>query len=147
MVGSTPKSNKITGIDIMEDHLGLQEIRDNKELKKFFRAHGFNIDPASTPWCAVMVNCCERAAGNLGNGKLNARSFATYGDEVKLAGAKVGDIVVFERGSNGWSGHVAYFVEYDKANNVIKCLGGNQADMVCYSNYSKDRLITIRRPK
>lgn len=146
MAGSS-SSKSIQGIDIMEDHLGLQEIKDNKALKSFFTAHGFNIDPASTPWCAVMVNCCEREVGNKGTGKLNARSFITYGTGVALKDAKPGDIVVFERGSNGWSGHVSYFVSHEPENNTIVCLGGNQSDMVCYAHYSVDRLLAVRRPK
>jgi uncharacterized protein (TIGR02594 family) len=135
--------------DIAKQHIGLQEVRDRKELigllKQFAIKNDIVIDPKTTPWCAAFVNAMERAAGNKGTGKLNARSFSKYGSKIEINKAKEGDIVVFTRGSNSWQGHVAYLHKIDKKTNTVICLGGNQNDAVCYAHYSLDRLIDIRR--
>lgn len=140
----------MTGFEIAKTMIGLQEIRDRSELMKFFKAHAKKndivVDPATTPWCAAFINATERAAGNPGTGKLNARSFLTYGNRT-IERAKPGDIVIFSRGSNSWQGHVAYFVEWDNAHDTLIVLGGNQNDMVCYAHYSQDRVLTTRRYK
>jgi uncharacterized protein (TIGR02594 family) len=137
------------GIDVALSYLGKQEKRDRKELislfKKYARKGDIVIDPATTPWCAAFVNACERSIGNTGTGKLNARSFLHYGTVVDPKNAKEGDIIIFKRGSSTWQGHVAYFVKYDKKSGTVVCLGGNQADMVCYSHYATDRILGIRR--
>lgn len=137
------------GIDIAKTHIGLQEVRDRKKITAFLVANAKNrdivVDPSKTPWCAAYVNACERASGKPGNGMLNARSFLKYGKVVDGDQAKEGDIIIFARGSNGWSGHVAYFVKWDDDANTVICLGGNQSDMVCYSHYSQDRILGIRR--
>lgn len=133
------------GIEIAKKHLGQQEIRDRKALMAFFKQYGISCDPQTTPWCAYMVGACEKAVGNKGTGSGLARSYLKYGTAVKEEEAKEGDIVVFARGSNGYSGHVTYFVKWDDASNTVIVLGGNQSDMVCYSHYSQDRILGIRR--
>jgi uncharacterized protein (TIGR02594 family) len=133
------------GIDVALKYLNKQEIRDRKVLMALFKTNKINCDPASTPWCSAMVNACEREAGNKGTGNLMARSFLKYGKEIDGEDAKKGDIIVFSRGSNGYSGHVTYFVEWDDDNNTVICLGGNQSDMVCYAHYTQDKILGIRR--
>lgn len=137
------------GIDVAKKYLGLQEIRDRHVLKSFFVSEAIHndivIDPATTPWCAAFVNACERVAGRKGTGRLNARSFLKYGAPIDLNQAQEGDIVIFSRGSNGYSGHVTYFVAYEDSDDTIICLGGNQADMVNKAKYSCGRLLGIRR--
>lgn len=134
------------GIEVAKQYIGKQEIRDRKELMAFMKKYKIDIDPSKTPWCAAFINATERAVGNAGTGKLNARSFLTYGTDVDGDDAQEGDIVIFSRGSNSWQGHVTYFVEWDDKTNTVVVLGGNQSDMVCYSHYSQDRIIGIRRP-
>lgn len=136
------------GIDVAKTKLGLQEVKDRKALIDFFKTNHIDLDPSTTPWCAAFVNSCERTAGKPGNGKLNARSFLTYGTEVPKNQIQHGDILVFARGSSTWQGHVTYFDawDHDKQGNVImRVLGGNQSDSVCYSWYSLGKAIGIRR--
>lgn len=133
------------GIEVAKQHLGQQEIRDRSALINFFKANNINCDPKTTPWCAAFINATERSVGNKGTGSLAARSFLKYGTKVEEDDALEGDIVIFARGSNGYSGHVTYFVKWDDDNNTVIVLGGNQSDMVCYSHYSQDRIIGIRR--
>jgi uncharacterized protein (TIGR02594 family) len=133
------------GIDVMHSLLNKQEVRDRKELMAFFKSEKINCDPASTPWCAAIMNATERTVDKPGTGSLMARSFLKYGKKIEGKDAKKGDIIIFARGSNGYSGHVAYFVEWDDDNNTVICLGGNQSDMVCYAHYTQDRILGIRR--
>ena len=137
------------GFDVMLKALGLQEVKDRKQLISMFKSQSIRgdilVDPSTTPWCACIINYCEREAGKKGTGRQNARSFLEYGLKVLLKDAKEGDICIFKRGTSSWQGHVTYFVK-DNKDNTILCLGGNQADKVCYSNYRTDTLLGIRRP-
>lgn len=137
------------GIDVMKQHLGQQEVRDNAALRMFFRAHSvngdMNYDPAQTPWCAIMMNCCERSVGNPGNGHVNARSFLTYGNPIDVDDAQHGDIIIFKFPSDApGQGHVTYL---DAVNDdgTVSCLGGNQSDQVKYSNYEQHYIVGVRR--
>lgn len=122
------------GIEVMRKMEGWDEVNNFKQLTEFLESQSHNddisINVRTTPWCAAMINATERAAGNPGNGKLNARSFLNYGKHIELKDAKEGDIVVFERGTDGWSGHVAYYINHGKVS--IQHLGGNQ-----WSQYRK----------
>jgi len=135
------------GFDVAKKYLGKQEVRDRCELMGFFKANKIPVDPKTTPWCSGFINACERSVGNPGTGSLMARSFLKYGLKIKKDDAKPGDILIFSRGSNGYSGHVTYFAGWYNDNNTVLCLGGNQADQVCYSHYAQDRLLGIRRFK
>lgn len=122
-------------------YLGLDEKKDRNKLMALFRGVGINIDPSTTPWCAAFANFIQKLQKKPGTGKLNARSFLTYGTAVKVP--KPGDIVVFTRGKNSWQGHVAYFVQFiDK--DTIQVIGGNQKDKVCYANYPVHRVLGYR---
>lgn len=139
------------GIDIMKQYLGKHEIKDTEELITLFREESIRgdiwIDPSKNPWCAAMVNACERKAGFKGTGSNLARSFERYGTEVEggIKNAKYGDILVFKRGNTSWQGHVCYFVK-PYTEGFLEVIGGNQTDKVCYQNRTLDGLLAIRRP-
>lgn len=142
----------MSGIDVMRKHLGLQEVRDKTAIIAFLASQAHNkdivIDPSVTSWCAAMINGCERAAGKPGTGLLNAQSFRTYGDAIDIDDAQEGDIVVFHFPfDKDWQGHVTYFVSWDDADNKVKCIGGNQSNMVCYAEYIQDYITDVRRHK
>lgn len=140
------------GIVIAHKYLGLQEVRDNKQLKALLHSQSIHgdiaIDPAKVSWCAAWINFCEREVGHKGTGKLNAQSFKTYGNPVKdFDDAKDGDIVIFHFPSDAsWQGHVSYFSSWEDADNKVSCLGGNQHNCVDYSSYIQDYITDIRRP-
>lgn len=136
----------MSGYNIAKTMLGWHENVKTKELNKFISDRvkawkGLSVN--STPWCAGFVNACEVAAGKEGNGRLNARSLATYGEPVTLKQAKKGDIAVFTRGGSTWQGHVAYIDGIE--GNLIRTLGGNQSDSVSIGWYPVSRLLAIRR--
>ena len=74
----------------------------------------------------------------LGTRSAMARSFLNYGTKTQAPGNKAA-IVVFSRGNNGYSGHVAFKMNIGLL--TIKCLGGNQSNKVCETNYLKGRLL------
>ena len=134
----------INAIDIAKKYLGLEECRDREALIKLFSLAGLRVDPETTPWCAAFVNSIEHLCGREGTGRLNARSFLNYGEEVDIDEAVPGDICVFTRANSPTLGHVAYY--YDSVDeNTIKVLGGNQGDKVCIENHSLDNLLSVRR--
>jgi len=142
------------GIDYMQKLFGMSEVKHEEQLKAFLKKNSVHndifINPNGSdkdglPWCAAIMNACERAAYGLqaGTGKLNARSFLSYGTKVSLNDAKVGDILIFTRGDSSWQGHVTY-LKAVKVNGFI-CLGGNQSDSVNEAFYSTAHLLGIRR--
>jgi len=140
----------MAGIDVARKFLGLQQVRNNRELRALLHSQAINgdiaIDPATTSWCAAWVNFCEREAGFHGTGLLNAQSFKTYGQKIDPDDAKEGDILVFHFPfDSDWQGHVTYFESWDDANNTVKCLGGNQNHSVAESNYIQDYVTDVRR--
>lgn len=137
----------MTGYEILRSMIGLREGRDRQKLIKFFQDNNVKCDPYTTPWCSAAMMASQRAAGNVIPNyiSLMARSWLKLPNKIALDDAEEGDIVIFARGSNGYSGHVTYFVEHNPDDNTIICLGGNQADMVCEAPYRTDRLLGIRR--
>lgn len=138
------------GIDVARKYLGLQEVRDNKELKALLKSMAVKgdiaIDPAKVSWCSAWVNFCERSVGHKGTGALNAQSWNTWGIKVEEDDAQEGDVVVFHFPSDeDWQGHVTYFVSWDDNDNTVKCLGGNQNNTVKESDYIQDYITHIRR--
>lgn len=117
----------------------------NPKILQYFAdvGHGWVKDD-ETAWCAAFVGAMLKRAGMPQTGKLNARSYLDWGDEVALDDAQEGDIVVFWRGTpDGWQGHVGFFVR--RAGVSIEVLGGNQANQVNVKRYPVDRLLGVRR--
>jgi len=87
-----------------------------------------------TSWCSAFVNWCMKTSGLTNTHKANARSWLDWG--INLAQPKLGCVVVFARGTDGWSGHVGFYV--GETHTHIKVFGGNQGDQVNISLYPKD---------
>lgn len=134
-------------LDTARQYLGRSENvgKDNGVLKSLFSQANINIDPNKTAWCAAFVNAVLAVNGLPGNGKLNAKSFLTYGSETK--DPKKGDIAVFKdlNGNNAAEGHVGFFQGYDKKGN-IRVLGGNQGrnGAVTETTIDKKKLLAFR---
>lgn len=73
----------------------------------------------------------------IGTRSAMARSWLNFGKKVESP--KQGDIVVFERGNNGVSGHVG-FIESDGLT-YINTLGGNQSNTVKFSSEARFRVL------
>jgi uncharacterized protein (TIGR02594 family) len=56
---------------------------------------------------------------------------------------EIGDIVIFERGNNGYSGHVAFVNAVNLMS--IEAIGGNQNDQVSVETFSRFRVLGYRK--
>ncbi len=132
---------------IAEKHIGLTEFKGkgkhNADIIDFSKSLGHSwVKTDEVPWCAAFVGACLEETGIKSTKKLNARSYLKWGKRV-WGKPKIGDVVVFKRGNSNWQGHVAFYAGETKSH--IKCLGGNQSNMVKVSLYSKSRLLGTRR--
>ena len=135
----------ITYLEFSTFMVGLNEVEHRQALTKLL-----NVDPVETPWCAAYVNAILREQNIPGSESVHehpllARSFLKWGTEVTEP--KLGDVVVFSRGTSNWQGHVGFYIETRIVDGIeyYLILGGNQSNMVSYQLYSTDRLLGIRR--
>lgn len=135
-------------MDVAEAKLGMNEYQDRTALKQYV-----GVDPRYTEWCAAFVNAVLADSGmtNLHDMKhaqpLTARSFLDWGETVDQP--LPGDIVIFPRGTQGWQGHVGFYVGWEKKEDKVfwKILGGNQNDSVSIDLYPASKALGIRRYK
>lgn len=72
-----------------------------------------------------------------------ARSFVLFGK--KSTNPAEGDVVVFERGNDGVSGHVGFLGPKGIGVLYVDTLGGNQDNQVSFKPYPKTKLLTVRK--
>jgi uncharacterized protein (TIGR02594 family) len=126
------------------EYVGLQEYHNRNELKELM-----GVDPVRTEWCAAFVNSILgiESIPNLYDinhpAPLTARAFLQWGDEVAEEDIKIGDLVIFPRGTQGWQGHVGFYA--GKLDGKWIILGGNQDQSVSYALYNPHAHIGIRR--
>lgn len=130
--------------------LGLHEIAGPKHAARvlvMFRTAGHpEVKNDETAWCAAGENTWLIEAGFPGTGKLNARSFLIYGQDVMhMNPLPRGAILIFQRGDSEWQGHVCTLLEDKGA--VLRVIGANQSDQVCEANQARAHLIGARWPK
>lgn len=101
-----------------------------------------------TEWCALFINHLLRICGkppvNLKGdiyNLLRARWLANWGEGVRRGDERLGDIVVLSRNLGG---HVFILLAITKAGNFVG-IGGNQSNSVTIAEFSKDRVIAVRR--
>jgi uncharacterized protein (TIGR02594 family) len=118
----------------------------NPRILEYHSATSLNATTDEIPWCASFVNWCLREAGIEGTFSAQARSFLKWGLTIPLEKIEAGDIVVFARGNNSTSGHVAFFLEWSsERKNCINIIGGNQSNRVSMATFSTQRLLSVRR--
>ena len=127
-------------------YYGLDERRDRKLIKEIM-----GVDPVNTEWCAAFVNMILLEQGlptsaSVSEYPLMARSFLLWGERV-TGEPEQGDIVVFERGNEGWQGHVAFYVSRTIIDGEVyfNVIGGNQNNKVSIESYPVNKLLDIRR--
>lgn len=121
------------------------EYSNRKELKEFI-----GVDPYRIEWCAAFVNAILHSnnipgSESVSSYPLTARSFLKWGTEV--SNPRLGDLVVFPRGSQGWQGHVGFYMgtEFRDNQEYYLILGGNQNDSVTIDLYPAKQALSIRR--
>ena len=124
-------------------YLGYTEKSNRKELKSFT-----GVDPYYTEWCAAFVNAVLKSHGVKGSETvsqypLTARSFTYWGERVWEP--RIGDIVIFPRGNQGWQGHVGFYIETRVIDDIdyYVILGGNQNNAVTYELYPAYRALKL----
>lgn len=128
-----------------EEYVGLHERRNRGELKEIL---GF--DPVRTEWCAAFVNAILEIEDMPSLNDIDhpypllARSFLDHGSPVNPEDIKLGDVVIFPRGNQGWQGHVGFYSGTTPTGEWI-ILGGNQDETVSYRNFKPHKAIGIRR--
>lgn len=127
-------------------YYGLSETKDRQLIKEIT-----GVDPVRTEWCAAFVNMVllEQqlpTSAKFSDYPLMARSFLFWGNKVN-GKPQQGDVMVFERGDDGWQGHVAFYVSDTTINGELyyNVLGGNQSDSVSIEPYPASKLLSIRR--
>jgi uncharacterized protein (TIGR02594 family) len=143
MSGCVNAESSSDSVITAQPFVGLQERQDRTELRELT-----GVDPVRTEWCAAFVNAILEIEGIPGSDSvsdypLTARSFLSWGEPVDPEDIRRGDIVVFPRGTQGWQGHVGFFVEEQNGYWVI--LGGNQDQSVNYQLFDPRRVIAVRR--
>lgn len=121
----------------------MHERQDRKELSELV-----GVDPVRTEWCAAFVNAVLELDGIPSNNDhkypLTARAFLDWGSPINPQDIQKGDLVIFPRGTQGWQGHVGFYIgRADNGSWII--LGGNQDNQVRYDYYDPKRALGIRR--
>jgi uncharacterized protein (TIGR02594 family) len=127
--------------------IGTREVagtKSNPRVLEYYRLTGAGwVKDDAVPWCAAFANAMLALAGVNGTGSLAARSFLKWGRNVQRPYR--GCVVVFERGSKAWQGHVG-FVEKISDSHVWS-LGGNQGDAVNVRRYPMSKVLGFREPR
>jgi uncharacterized protein (TIGR02594 family) len=98
--------------------------------------------PDSVSWCSSLRNKIEELVGGVGTDNKAARSWLKWGRSTKHP--QPGDTVVFWRESpSSWKGHVALFLAWSPAGNLIT-FDGNIGDAAVITVHSKARVIDFR---
>lgn len=142
-----PGDREPAWLTLARGDIGIKEApgaANNPTVLKYYADAGHpEINADSTAWCAAFVGAMLERCGTPGSKQLNARSYLTWGKEVKKP--YPGCVAVFSRGDpRSWEGHVGFFIE-ERGGEVI-ILGGNQGDKVSIDGQPKSRLLGYREP-
>ncbi|QRM57025.1 TIGR02594 family protein [Sinorhizobium sp. BG8] len=119
-----------------KQYAGMHEVKNNGRLRKML-----GINPARTPWCGHFMGLVARKSGRTPPKDFTfARSWLRFGSPVRVAYAKPGDVVVIR---NGRGYHVGILSQLTKS--AAKLIGGNQSGRVQESQFSRGRIVAIRR--
>jgi uncharacterized protein (TIGR02594 family) len=138
---TAPAQPQPPAVLVAQSWVGMDERNHQQELKSFL-----GIDPLRIEWCAAFVNSVLWEAGIDPTGSLLARSYLSWGTTTDYP--MPGDIMVFSRGTQGWQGHVGFYVDTATVDgrDYWIVLGGNQSNAVTYELFPVDssRLLDIR---
>lgn len=126
--------------------LGTKEISGsdhNARILEYAHAIGMDwVNDDETPWCSIFINWCARQAQMERSGSAMARSWLDVGTRVTKP--NFGDLVIFSRAGNPYSGHVGIYTGMSQ-DGAVYTLGGNQRNMVGVNVYSKSQVLGFRR--
>ena len=121
---------------------GIVGAQHNSIILWFFKLAGNSwVKDDETPWCAAFVGWVLSQANKPNTASLSARSYLTYGKEIKKP--VFGCVVVLWREKiDSVYGHVGFFIR-ETADSVY-LLGGNQSNEVNITKFPKSRVLGYR---
>ena len=119
-----------------KDHPRIIEYLSTVKLSKDMKLHD------EIAWCAASVNWILKTGGSKGTNKPNAKSYLDWG--IKLLEPKFGCIVILNRGTEAWQGHVGFFLDQSKG--FVTLLGGNQNNRFGINKYKMSDIEGYRWP-
>lgn len=106
------------------------------------KALGMVYNADSVPWCGLFVAACVTEDGiPAAPIAVRAKSWATWGANLRADHLSAGAVLVFERPGGG---HVGFYVGEDATSYHV--LGGNQGDRVSIMRLEKSRCVARRWP-
>jgi uncharacterized protein (TIGR02594 family) len=130
---------------------GLHEVRDRATIRHYLRTGGADLDPATTAWCAAMVNASLQRQGIQGSGSAVANSFQRWGQAVH-GDVRRGDVMVLPhgRGPNQAGGHVGLATGRTatdaSGHTLYEMVSGNSSNRVQRTWERADRVMVRRAP-
>lgn len=139
MVAITPRLHLL---DVALGFLGVAEIpgaRHETRISRMLTSVG--LGPADeTAWCSAFVAHVAEICGVERSTSGLARSWLTVGKEAD--DPLPGHLVIFERGTKEWQGHVAFFLT--RRGSQIFHLGGNQGNKVSVTSTPASKVLGCR---
>ena len=113
----------------------------NPRILEYLRTVNIDENSDEIPWCSAFVNFIMRNNWICGTNKANARSWIDFG----LPSEKqVGAIIVLERGTESWMGHVGFLLDWrdDGSNMILSGNTNNRVEIALFTN----KALAIRMP-
>ena len=107
---------------------GWKETGSNANIIASYKAVGQNLSTDTTPWCAAFAGAVLKSSGIESLRTLSSLAYKGFGTSVPVSDPtqwRLNDIIVFSRAGGG---HIGFFRGFNKANNSVLVLGGNQSD-------------------
>lgn len=130
---------------IAYNELGILEVPGPQSTKRIIEYHSVTSLKATSDevaWCASYVGWCLKEAGIKHTGSAAARSYLTWGYELKEP--IEGCIVIMGRTANPLKGHVGFWI--GESDLQVCVLGGNQSNSVCELMFPKGLILGYRWP-
>ncbi|MDE1991678.1 MAG: TIGR02594 family protein [Rhizobiaceae bacterium] len=132
-------------IALAQQKIGLNEVKNNKELSTFLKSDGSTVgDPAKIPWCGDFIETCIAVTLPREPMLTNpywALNWLKFGIAVDMSKPRFGCIGASERDGGG---HVFFVVGHDQ--NYFHILGGNQSNSVTIERKAKSDVKGLRWP-
>ena len=135
--------------EIAKREIGVKEvpgILDNPRIIEYHATTTLRATDDEVSWCSSFVNWCMEQAGYQGTKSAAAKSWLRWRGGQEIDQARSGCVIIFDRGTEPWQGHVGFYVGEHGTEHVY-VLGGNQSNQVQISSYRKRKIVGYRWPK
>lgn len=136
-------------IEVAEKEIGVKETpgsASTSRILEYAQATTLKATSDEVPWCSAFVNWVFSQVNITGTKSAMARSWLSWGTRLSLRFPPFGCIVILARGSSGLQGHVGFFAGVT-SDGLIRVLGGNQHDSVCFENLPTEKVLGYRWPQ